>query len=338
MARDGLSCVPGNLPYCKVYENQFETSCQVCQDNEHPLVDVNKSGVIVKRCFRDMENFNCADVSSTKVNDSVYFCDECKQGYYQSNPDELTANNMCVPIAPIQHCKTYDYIDNTKYPDKTHKCLECDSGFYVSEYGYSCRVREIIVENCLIFEKSTLKCDTCQEGYFLNQDQMICYPNPTGVKFCEEYSSETTCKKCANNYYLNSNKCLEVAQENLITGCISYNEEQLCVECSQNYFFVADKNTCADPNASGCLTYTDINTCATCPAGKVFQEVQQGENLIKNCIDYNLQFCLDINPETRQCNLCATSYYPQEDGTCAIAELIPNCLYYESAVECLQCE
>lgn len=49
---------------------------------------------------------------------------------------------------------------------------------------------------------------------------MTCYPNPTGVKFCEEYSSATTCLRCTNGYYLTNNQCLKVSDDLIVTGCV----------------------------------------------------------------------------------------------------------------------
>lgn len=68
---------------------------------------------------------------------------------------------MCVSISPITNCKTYDYVTSTRYPDRSHKCMECDSGFYVSEYGYSCKVRDPSVEFCSVFSPNSLECSTC---------------------------------------------------------------------------------------------------------------------------------------------------------------------------------
>lgn len=49
---------------------------------------------------------------------------------------------------------------------------------------------------------------------------MTCYLNPTGVRFCEEYSSSTNCIKCTNGYYLSNNKCLKVDDDLIVTGCV----------------------------------------------------------------------------------------------------------------------
>ena len=59
VSRDGKSCIMGNLPFCKVYENQFETTCNTCENNEHPLVNVDITNTKIKRCFRDLPSYNC---------------------------------------------------------------------------------------------------------------------------------------------------------------------------------------------------------------------------------------------------------------------------------------
>lgn len=63
---------------------------------------------------------------------------------------------MCVSITKIEHCKTYDYETNTRYTSLSHKCTECESGYYVSEYGFSCKVRDPAVEFCYVFENDSL--------------------------------------------------------------------------------------------------------------------------------------------------------------------------------------
>lgn len=83
-----------------------------------------------------------------------------------------------------------------RYPDGSHKCKKCAAGYYVSEYGFSCKVRSVNIENCAVYANQSLECVTCADGHFLSTDKMTCYLNPSGVKFCEDFSSATQCIRC----------------------------------------------------------------------------------------------------------------------------------------------
>lgn len=91
------------------------------------------------------------------------------------------------------------------------------------------------------------------------------------------------------------------------------------------------------PNAKNCVTFTDVNTCETCPNGKYYLKKDE-ETKITSCVFNNITNCVQLNVNTGKCSLCSNQYFVNENGDCQLADFINNCTVYLSKNQCKKCE
>ena len=194
--RSGNSCHEHTHANCINYHTT-SNECTTCMNGYHMDDDDHcQPNTLAKNCQE-------ADTNNDR-------CDVCAKGYYKNG-------NFCSPHT-VQNCK--DFSTNAD------ACSDCLDGYY--SHGNTCLlhtapncgtkstssntcstcatpathypngekgcVERPTMVGCQEYLASSTGCSVCSAGYFENGN--ICYPNPSGIKFCTVYTSATTCTTC----------------------------------------------------------------------------------------------------------------------------------------------
>ena len=147
-------------------------------------------------------------------------------------------------------------------------------------------------------DNSTLKCDSCIDGYYLDNCSQVC-PTINCLR-CNQFSGE--CEECKNGLKLIDDFCCEQYCDKCNnTGCTECSDEtkygQNCTDCPSNcYYDKSSHNRKCDQNSGYCYSCISGNRGKKCE-----QKCSKGCNLtISNC---------DMNDGT--CT-CKKNYYGQK--------------------------
>ena len=167
-------------------------------------------------------------------------CDYCEDDYAVSYDEQ-----KCIPF---KNCERLGEGDK--------KCIECEEDFLLNSDGQC--------ERSTCSEKNGEVCTSCNEGYYLkeNQCQKITLP------YCVEVSdsNENECVDCLEGISISNGEC--VAPEKIIKGCEKYDINGKCTECADFYTF--NNGNC---NFNGCSKgLTKIKYCGMCEVGFYFDE------------------------------------------------------------------
>ena len=343
-----------DLKNCKKV-NQTYGLCEECNEG-YNLTAGDSKCVETENCYESSFGtciscdvgyyLNKKKASCEKTIDTFYFCkqtvdgtncDKCHFGFY------LAEDGQCT-----------DTINCSK--SKGGKCIECTDNNYLINSACS---RE---KNCIIADKDTGLCETCNDGFYLDMKDRKCKPNTEDneLKYCIEYDKK--CKKCENRYFLGEDfkcsktenctesengKCLSckndyyLGYDNRCTNiehCIySGNSIYPCDECEKNYYFDTLNMTCKEENEhfKNCkVSLYDPKKCSICK-----------DNYYLNKTDF---LCYDNSNEDSEyykclstntyniCEKCINNFYLNSgDRKCTINR---GCAYSERANKCIECE
>ena len=164
----------------------------------------------------------CSKVENCAESDKEGNCLVCSENYY------LDLDNKCTNI---EHCLHSDF----------GRCLQCEKEYFYDIFNKACILSEKKFNNCRFGDGKI--CLLCNEEFYLNQKDNLCYNNTEKGKFykCEltDYEGEN-CFKCINNYHIGflDKKCTN------ILGCEMINNEDKCLECSYNYCLDVKNGIC----------------------------------------------------------------------------------------------
>ena len=305
----------------------FGKVCLQCTDDIY-IPDENGGCTPSRKCV--MGKNYCNDCSS-----EGNLCSVCETGYF---PDQ---NGACSDS------------DNCEISSKG-ECLKCKENFMLLSNKFCKYIYSDDLKNCDNVNEETGKCESCEEGYFLNLGDNKCSSSDN----CYE-SLFGICQLCTAHYYLDKreNQCLERNFTSLNNCKISLDGEN-CDECLDNYYFSEKENICVETKL--CYDLGDNLKCANCINGYYLTEKNAACVKDKNCIDGNkdLAICtscdenyyLDTNDylcksntkndkfinckfADEECFECLENFYLGEDSKCSKTE---NCLSSENG-ECKQC-
>ena len=172
------------------------------------------------------EDKKCSKVENCAESDNKGNCLVCSENYY------LDLDNKCTNI---EHCLHSYY----------GRCLECEKGYYYEIFNKKCLLSKNNFNNCAFGTEE--KCLLCNEDFYLNQKDDLCYSNIEKGKFykCEltDYLGEY-CQTCIDNYHIGNldKKCTN------IRGCEMVDNEDKCLECSDTYCLDTKNGICIDNN------------------------------------------------------------------------------------------
>ena len=172
---------------CK--SNQEENEFKFCK-----FADNNQCNTCIEGYYLG-EDYKCSNTKNCSESNNGT-CLICIDNNY------LTSENKC---SSVEHCNIFN--------EKDDYCKECDENYYYNFKTRKCLIAEGIFENCKF---SINKCVICNNNYYLNQTDSLCYDNTINNNFFKcllTNANADSCISCAVGYYLN--------QENKI--CTPYN-------------------------------------------------------------------------------------------------------------------
>ena len=260
-------------------------------------------------------------------------CEECLDGYTLVDKDGTEYGetfSTCYPTPyPDDNCEKYDL--------KSLMCSTCKTNYYVITNNLINKCQGIVpVANCTTYAPNTNICTGCETDYFINTSTATCIKNPTGVKNCKRYLDKIQCDICVDKFYLVGNECMAVAEDKLISKCDVYAGSSSCKTCSEGYLPMANNTSCEQIKEVSCLTWTDINNCATCPDGKTLQT----EDNAKKCKVVSITNCSKVDTLEVKCLKCNSNhFYDTATKACiAVKTTVSNCDVYESVDYCKECK
>ena len=273
----------------------------------------------------------------SKCSDS-YFCEESENGKCLScqNNYYLGLDNKC---SNVEKCIYSEYFS----------CIECEDGYYYNSYNNSCIKMENQFLNCKssygYTDKDNDKCFECKNGFYLFQNDSLCYDNTNDERFikCAEVDSlRENCIQCQRGYYLGleDNKCSKVE------FCKITKNENECLECDTFYCLDVKNQICVDNDYLNDLNEKiHINCNRTNVEGTACEKCINGYELNEEgyCVD------IDICEEKKEgkCLKCKDLISPNGYGYCAnqifgcIEIGTDNCLRcdnLELLYECTECK
>ena len=264
----------------------LKISCY-CIEGEDHCTSCNPITKLCIKCDKDIyipnENGGCKE--SKKCIPGKNYCHECnKEG------------DLC------QKCDISYYPDKnggcsyTNNCDLSYKgeCLKCKYNFILNNNNKICiSLNSEELKNCKTINNSSISCEECKEGYYLNSGDKKC----TLYENCFK-STFGICTKCNNGYYLSKleDKCIE--QNRIFEHCSLTIDGKTCDICDINYYFDENKN-CIRINY--CLREGENNLCEKCLDGYYLSESKDSCTKEINCLygdrDYGI------------CKLCRENYY-----------------------------
>ncbi|MCP5019821.1 MAG: hypothetical protein GY938_31725 [Ketobacter sp.] len=260
-------------------------------------------------------------------------CNKCSSDI-QIVTDRVTDDsvNFCFQVNIIENCDAYSMA--TSIHASTLVCTSCTADFYLDSTNNLCKERKNKPNNCTEYVEDADKCSKCGNSTYIEPTGTECTVFPSGIKGCEIFSNLTTCTKCKPSYYLDNNTCISITT--VITNCEYYADATNCSECNSTW--IVEAGQCVKANATGCVTWTDINRCATCQTQFGIYEDPNNSGVF-NCQRISDSRCttFDINnPDV--CQICQNNYYPNSENLCTnVTAGIPDCQAYDSATTCSRC-
>ena len=219
---DNKICLP-----CEKIEN-----CQTCfGDKYHILCSSCDSSFYLENnmCIKKQKKVKCIIGEKEKCKsckeeeDLIDECQTCNEGYYLS---ENTNKSECLNCDIIENCLDCKEVNNNV------KCKKCPNGYEILDN--SCIERDCSIgknekcSSCKIEKGRKRECKTCNEGYFLSEEnQTIC--SKCTIKNCKQCSfkdRKEVCDECKDTF-------------------ISIKDENGNIEsCQCDYGFNAKNGTC----------------------------------------------------------------------------------------------
>ena len=220
-------------------------------------------------------------------------------------------------LGSIENCVAYFHKEN----NSTVKCATCDAGYYLNTSTNTCEVG--FVHNCLELEDNQpKKCRTCQPNFTkiaIGDDVVYCYPNEPSLG-CAEYNITDDALGGA----VSCNGCVDEKSMLLITVSASASQT-ICMQ------FGIIQN-CRRYDLGSTLTTSSFN-CVECEP-----DYYLSSNVCIERTNTPLK-CEEFNPIDDKCKLCGSDSYINPNGTECIdyPRGIIGCRTYSDAETCDSC-
>ena len=221
-----------------------------------------------------------------KCKEGVNYCNECN---YEKNKCEIC--DLSYYPDEIGGCS---YTNNCQLSYKG-ECFKCKNNYILNGKNKICKsLNSEEYKHCKIVNETTLVCDECEEGYFLNEGDNKCI----NVDNCYK-SKFGICSQCKNGYYLDKNDNLCKEEKDALEHCKISIDGKICDICDDHYYFDEEKK-CIKVNY--CLKRGEkYDTCEKCIEGYYLSESKDSCTKEENCL-YG-------NPDIGICDYCKENYY-----------------------------
>ncbi|MCP5015161.1 MAG: hypothetical protein GY938_07735 [Ketobacter sp.] len=326
-------CSPGEVTNCLTYKQdgtvgERKNKCIACKALFFKVVQTSKD-----YCVEIPSALGCSEMTYSSGNTNLT-CNMCTNDN-QIVADRVTTDaiNFCFQINTIENCDVYAM--STSIHASTLVCSSCTADYYLDSTNNVCKERVNRPNNCTAFVEDADKCADCENNTYLDDADKKCTNYPSGILGCEIFSNMTTCAKCKPNFYLDNNVCIKI--DPLLTNCVYYADATTCSQCSSTW--IVEAGVCVKANATGCLTWADVNHCATCQTQYGIYEDPNNSGVF-NCSRINDSRCIvyDVNtPDV--CQICQKSYYPNDQSVCTqiSGNAITDCQASDTSTTCSRC-
>ncbi|XP_060618166.2 proprotein convertase subtilisin/kexin type 5 isoform X2 [Anolis sagrei] len=237
-------------------------------------------------------------------------CNDCLHYYYKSKNN----TRICVPNCPPGHysadkkrCKKCSPNCETCFGSHNDQCNTCKPGYYINEETRSCFT-------------------SCPDGFYLDNNKIVCRKCSENCKTCTEFQ---TCTECRHGLSLQGSRCVIRCEEG------KYYNGRDCEPCHHSCA------SCAGPGADACLNCTEEylmenGRCVlACNNGYYFdQSLENGYKSCKRC-DINCLGC--SGPGEKNCTSCPNGYI-LDTGLCVVGLVCKDGEYIDPLDHCQFCE
>ena len=332
---DDRSCALGYVNNCEAYANTQPLKCVQCRSGFQLVTNWQQATF----CFPIDPDTKCKRFDPVLFGQNVLKCAECADPQTLDDPylvpgtipNTLPFRTICMKNPETANCTSHDRFNFVSL--NSYGCTECALGYKYNTTTTRCDNRTQIVDKCIKYTNSFDFCLQCEDQFMLDSTKTKCIPYPNGLPGCVQYSDETNCKTCDSKSYLKGNACLPVPA--VIDKCAQYRFSSDCDKCESGYVLV--NNKCLQAAAKDCLTYVDLNTCATCSEGMGLKFDVNATNCIKVTKDQ----CKRFNQTAPyNCFVCLPGFYANATtGNCAaVNTTIDNCETYSGIDTCEICK
>lgn len=265
-------------------------------------------------------------------------CALCIPGYY------LEINRKCAMNTNSQLAVANCY----RYASFT-RCQQCAKYYYPSTGGKTCAFMSNVVAQCQVYNGPNT-CAVCADSV-PSSNENYCLPPTISDNSCLFYSNQTVCQTCQPGYWLNENLYLSNIQltfQGLYSLRMDYTNTFNALTSVQQCTPI--------PVVPNCVTYNSTtNNCIACASGfylnqttlqcnlNPVQTTQVSSIIIPYCYQISSNFVVinGINTQVNTCKLCYQGYYIAVNGyKCAIhTSTVANCAIYSQSTngQCLLC-
>ena len=359
-----LECIPG------FYKSEYNSYCASTEHCYLPDTEIGLCRSCSKDYYLDYKDGKCK--SNQEDNDLKYcrtadeVCFDCQYPYFLGEDSKCSATRNCASSENgICNLCSEDYylgldnkcsnVENCLYSDDYFFCDQCIDKYYYDSSKEKCILEKEGFINCQKVNYNGDKCSKCREGFYLNQNDNLCYSNKEFGNFYKCKETDITgelCTSCEKDYYFGKkyNRCWK------IEGCEMSSDDIKCEECDQNHALDAKNGLCVinnkilDENRKyyyKCIkTNEEGNSCEACMENYILnsnnicednihcveknngacQKCQKKENDTFNyclnsalgCVETELKNCLKCDDifNFNKCNECAEGYELNDKNQC----------------------
>lgn len=256
-------------------DNLFDTSSSLLSSLTIKI-NPNISNTIDIRTDENL-NISCnlgEDDKCSECDDKIkYSCESCNEGYYLPKLEFPTFCKKC----SIEKCKKCinEFV-----------CEECEDklSFINGKCMKACDdTNSSNCEKCKTEKDETHQCESCKQGYFLDEDEVNCLEcDVEYCKSCLDKKNQAVCESCEDNYYIFNGICARLCSIGEEEKCLSCSDDGTsnCVTCNDYYYLPvnsSNKEVCKKCNIEHCLkcsdsSENDIAICNECEKGYTLSE------------------------------------------------------------------
>lgn len=256
---------------------------------------------------------NCLQCKDTNINNPTTSCVSCVPGM-------CSTGSSCISTS-LSNCQTCS---------NSTSCLSCASGFFLNNMACSSCSIEISNCLTCATQVETVVCSKCKEGFWLSPSMTSCDSCSVSIPGCDycfsDASNITKCATCENGYFLNQNNLCSICS---VSNCLSCSiSDSICDICDtkNGYWPNTDSTQCGlcenlFQNCKNCaFDPVSLKTiCNSCEDGSFLSG-----NLCTSC-DTN---CLTCSESASTCLYCDSTQglFLSSESTClSCVAVIPNC-------------
>ena len=263
-------------------------------------------------------------------------CNKCEIGYYPDDNGgcsydencEISYKGNCLKCKldfilvgenqGFKICKSIfsnDLFNCEIINNKTGLCQSCKEGFFLNNGDKKCSYSE----NC--YESIYGRCTLCNKGYYLNVKENICKWQSGPLLFCRESLDGKKCEVCDEDYFFD-----EKGNCTSVNYCSEGNGK--CKKCIDNYYLTKDSNACTPEK--NCYSGDAMSGICNYCIGNYYIDVKDRKCRSNKEIN-ELFHC--IKADNYKCIECENEYYLSEDNKCTFTK---NCAEVDNG-KCVAC-